>query len=118
MEKPMTNTEELEPIDPQEAKGALNLLLSEGKSLWNTYEEDFGEFQHWLRLSHIALEPLPVYQEYFRLLCGNRRRPAGERLSAGIHVLESAIKAMADPNLVRLENLSFLYRRLLASIPD
>jgi len=114
----MTNTEELEVIDPSEAREALKLLVAEGKSLWKTYRDDFGEFQHWLSLSHTALEPLPDYQERFRFLCVNKRRSADERLSAGIHVLDCALKQMDDPNQVNLENLSFSYRRLIASIPD
>jgi len=114
----MTNPEELEAIDANEAREALELLVAEGKSLWKTHRDDFGEFLHWLRLSFIGLEPLPVYQEHFRLLCGNERRPAGERLSAAIHILESALKQMDDPNHVNLENPSFPYRRLIASLPD
>jgi|SRR5271157_4557236 len=114
----MTNTEELEPIYPEDAKEALNLLLSEGKALWKTYRDDFGEFRHWLGVSYTALEPLPDYQERFRLLCGNNRRSADERLSAGIHVLDCALKQMDDTNQVNLENLSFSYRRLIASTPD
>src|SRR5208283_3460119 len=116
--KAVTDTEELEPIDANEAREAVNLLLSEGKSLWKTYRDDFGEYLHWLSLSQTALEPLPDYQERFRFLCGNKRRSADERLSAGIHVLDCALKQMDDPNQVNLENLSFSYRRLIASIPD
>ncbi len=113
----MSCTEELISIDHSEAREALSLLLSQGKSLWKTHEDDFGEFLHWLDISHTALEPLPVHQERFRLLCGNRRRPAGERLSAGIHILDSALKKM-DTDQVNLENPSFSYRRLIASLPD
>ncbi len=114
----MTNTEELEAIDPNEAREALILLVAEGKSLWKTYRDDFGEYLHWLSLSHTALEPLPDYQEHFRLLCGNKRRSADERLSAGIHVLDCALKQMDDPNQANLENPSVSYRRLIASLPD
>jgi hypothetical protein len=113
----MISTEELDPIDAGEAREAVQLLLSEGKSLWKIYEDDFGEVLHWLGLSHTALEPLPKHQERFRLLCGNKRRPAGERLSAGIHILDSALKKM-DTDQVNLENPSALYRRLIMSLPD
>lgn len=114
----MMSTEELEPIDVEQAREAFNLLLSQGQALWKTYEDDFGEFVHWLNLSHTALEPLPAYQERFRLLCGNKRRPPGERLSAGIHILESVLKALDDPTQVSLENPSISYRRLIWSLPD
>jgi hypothetical protein len=114
----MIDAEELDPIDHAKAIEALSLLLSQGKSLWKTYRDDIGEFRHWLSLSHTALEPLPDYQERFRFLCGNKRRSADERLSAGIHVLDCALKQMDDPNQVNLKNLSFSYRRLIASIPD
>jgi hypothetical protein len=117
--KAVIDTENLDPIDPSEAIEALSLLLSQGKSMWKTYEEDFGELLHWLTLSHTALEPLPDYQEQFRLLSGNIRRPPDQRLSAGIHILGSAIKAMdKDSSKVKLVNLSFSYRRLIASLPD
>jgi hypothetical protein len=114
----MTNTEELEAIDPKEAKEAIKLLVAEGKSLWKIYEDNFGELLHWLSLSHTALEPLPDYQERFRFLCGNKRRPPDERLSAGIYILDAALKKMDDPNHVDLEKPSFSYRRFIASIPD
>jgi hypothetical protein len=114
----MISNEDLESIDTKQAKEALSLLLSQGKSLWKTHEDDFGEFLHWLNLSHTALEPLTDYQERFELLCGNRRKPADQRLSAGIHVLGSALKAMDGPNQVTLENPSTSYRRLIASLPD
>jgi hypothetical protein len=113
----MENSEELEPIDMTEAKEALKLLIAEGKSLWKSYRDDFGEFLHWLYLSHTALEVLPDHQERFRILCGNKRRPPDERLSAGIHVLDSALKKM-NSDQVNLENPSSGYRRLVASIPD
>ncbi len=90
----MTDEQELEPIEMAEARGALRVLLSEGKSLWKTHHDDFGEFLHWLNHTHTALEPLPTYQERFRILCGNRRRPAGERLSAGLYILDCALKKM------------------------
>jgi hypothetical protein len=113
----MISTEELDPIDPSEAIEALSLLLSQGKSLWRNYQDDFGEFLHWLRLSFIGLEPLPHYQEQFRLLCGNIRRPPDQRLSAAIHILDTAVKKMKEDE-VNLENLSFRYQRLIASLPD
>ena len=100
-----------------EAKEALQLLLAEGKSLWKTYKDDFGELLHWLSLSHTALEPIPNYQERFRLLCGNKRLPADARLSAGIHVLDAALKKM-DTDQVNLENPSMRYRKLISSMPD
>ena len=113
----MINTEELEPIELNEAKEALKLLLAEGKSLWKTYKDDFGKFLHWLSLSFTALEPLPDYQESFLLLCGNKRRLPDERLSAGIHVLDSALKKM-DTDQVNLENPSMRYRKLISNMPD
>jgi hypothetical protein len=113
----MEDPEELEPIEVKESMEALKLLVAEGKSLWKTYEDDFGEFLHWLSVSHTALEPLPDYQERFRILCGSKRRPAGERLSAGIHILDSALKKMTADQ-VNLENSSISYRRLIMSIPD
>jgi hypothetical protein len=114
----MMNTHEMEPIDPSEARDALKLLVAEGKSLWKTYEDDFGELFHWLNLSHTALEPWPDYQERFRLLCGNKRRGPSERLSAAIHILDAAVKRMDASDQINLENPSRPYRRLLASIPD
>jgi hypothetical protein len=114
--KAMMNTEEPEPVDPEEAKEALKLLVAEGISLWKTYRDDFGEFLHWLQLSHTALEVLPDYQERFRILCGSKRRPPDERLSAGIHILDSAIKKITADQ-VNLEDPSAAYRRLLASFP-
>lgn len=114
----MESPEELEPIKVNDAREALILLLFEGKSIWKTYRDDFGEFLHWLQLSHTALEPLPDFQQRFRLLCGSKRRPAGERLSAGIHILEAAVKKMDASDQGSLENPSLGYRRLVASIPD
>jgi hypothetical protein len=115
--KKMTDELELEPIEVKEAKEALKLLLSEGKALWKNMD-DFGELLHWLRISFTGLEPLPDYQERFRLLCENRRRPPDERLSAGIHVLDCALKQMDDANQINLENPSLSYRRLIGSLPD
>lgn len=114
----MISTEELESVDPKEAKEALKLLLSEGKALWKNHIDDFGEFLHWLGLSFTGLEPLPEHQEQFRLLCGSKRRPVDERLSAGIYVLDSALKKMDDADQLNLDNPTFSYRRLIGSIPD
>ncbi|MGO9570401.1 MAG: hypothetical protein ACLP5H_22950 [Desulfomonilaceae bacterium] len=112
----MEDPEEMEPVDPEEAKEALKLLAAQGKLLWKTYEDDFGELFHWLNLSHTALEPLPEYQEEFRFKCGNKRRAPDERLSAAIHILDSALKMMTADQ-VNLKNPSASYRRLLESLP-
>lgn len=113
----MTDERELEGIDVKEAREALELCLGELKSLWKTYDEDPGEALHWLNLSFTALEPLPEHQKRFRQLCGNKLKPAGARLSAGIHVLESSIKKM-DEDGVNIETPSLSYRRLISSLPD
>ncbi len=113
----MIEVQELEAIDVKEAREALSILISEGKSLWKTYEDDPREIPHWLNLSFTALEPLPEHQQRFRQLCGNKLKPAGARLSAGIHVLESSIKKM-DEDGVNIETPSLSYRRLISSLPD
>jgi hypothetical protein len=114
----MTISEEMEPIELDEARAALKLLLAEGKSLWKSHGDDIGELYHWLNLSHTALEPLPVHQERFRLLCEGRSRLADEKLSAAIHMLDVALKTMDACDEERLGSSSFAYRRLISSLPD
>jgi len=113
----MTDEQELEPIEGQEAKEALKAGISTGESLLREGIERFAQYKYWATASFTALEPLPVHQEHFRLKCWENRGPTYFRLREGVHLLKQALRAMDDPDF-RLDDLSPSYRRLIASLPD
>lgn len=114
----MINTEELEPIGAEHAREALRLLISEGESLLYQGIEHFGDYKHWASLTFTALEPLPEYQEHFRLKCWEKRGSAEAKLSEGIYLLKQVLKKMDAPDQFNLDSPSVSYRRLIYSIPD
>jgi hypothetical protein len=115
--KAMTDEQELEPIETNEAKEALKFLIAEAESMLREGIEDFVEFKHWLGLSLTALEPLPEHQEHLRLKCWERRGSAHARLREGVHLLRQSLRRMDDPEF-RIHDPSLSYRRLIMSLPD
>jgi hypothetical protein len=115
--KVMTDEQELEPIEANEATEALKLLIAEGDALLRENIEDFGEFRHWASLALTALEPLPVHQEHFNLKCWQKRGPVYFRIREGVHLLKESLRKMADPEF-RVDDPSLGYRRLIMSLPD
>lgn len=114
----MSDSDELEPIELEQAKELLKLLMAEGERLLRENIDDLGEFVHWLRLSFTALEPIPDYQQHFRLKCGPCKRSADARLREGLYILRYAVRKMDNLDEPGLTDLSDSYRRLIGSIPD
>jgi hypothetical protein len=115
--KAMTDEQELEPIEANEAKEALTFLIAEAESLLRQGIEDFGEFKHWASLAFTALEPLPYHQDHFNLKCWQKRGPVYFRIREGVHLLKQSLRKMADPEF-RVDDPSLGYRRLIMSLPD
>jgi hypothetical protein len=115
--KAMTDEQDLEPVEVQDAKEALKTGISTGESLLREGIENFGQYKHWASAAFTALEPLPVHQEHFRLKCWEKRGAAEAKLREGIHLLKQSLRAMDDPQF-HVNNPTFSYRRLIASLSD
>jgi len=113
----MTEEQELEPIEVEEAKEAVKTGIFTGESLLREGTERRADYNYWERASFTALEPLPVHQEHFHLKCCENRGPTYFRLREGVHLLRQALRAMDDPEF-RVDDPSVSYRRLIMSLPD
>lgn len=113
----MTDEQELESIEVEEAIEALKTGISAGESLLREGIENFGQYKYWASAAFTALEPLPVHQEHFRLKCWEKRGATEAKLREGIYLLRQSLRKMEAPDF-RVENPSVPYRRLIMSLPD
>lgn len=113
----MTDEQDLEPVEVQDAKEALKTGISEGELLLRQGIERFARYRCWASAAFTVLEPLPTHQAHFNLKCCQKSGPAYFKLREGVHLLKQALRAMNEPEF-HVENPSMAYRQLIKGLQD